>query len=99
MTDNDNGAGGSQLDLNICGLCGKAFVGKSGSRDVCDRCKEEEAEIYTKVRDLVRDNPDRSFNVDEAARVLHIPERKIQHLVNKGLIQLGRRSSGSRSHF
>lgn len=77
-----------KLDINRCGLCGKAFVAAAGASGVCDDCKREEQELYNRVRALIRDNPDRVLHVDEAASLLRVSEHKIRYLVSRGLVQL-----------
>lgn len=80
---------GKRLDFTECPLCGRAFVGAAGVKTTCDDCKEEEQYLYDMVRHLIRDNDtDRHLTVEDAAKELHVPERKIRYLVEKGLIQL-----------
>lgn len=83
MTDTMTG----NLNIRKCGLCGKAFVA-SGGQGVCPECRDEEQDLYNRVRSLIRDYPDRSLHIDEAADILRVPEHKILYLVSRGLVQL-----------
>lgn len=76
------------LEINKCGMCGKAFVGREGYRGVCEDCREEEQDLYDRLRSLLRDNDERRFSVEEAARILRTDEHKVRYLVKKGLVQL-----------
>lgn len=77
-----------KFDITKCGMCGKAFVGVAGTRNVCENCREEEQAIYNQLRRLIRDNPNRRLTIDEAAKLTGIDVRKINHLVDSGLLQL-----------
>jgi predicted AAA+ superfamily ATPase len=77
-----------QFDLVKCGLCGKAFVYEVGKRPTCPDCAEEENDLYTRIRRLISDHPDRRMNVAEIARILNIEERKINYLVECGMFNL-----------
>jgi hypothetical protein len=77
-----------QLDLVECGMCGKAAVVAEGRRSICDACREQEQELYSKVKDLIRENPGAGFTIRDMADILKVDERKIHHLVNSGYFKL-----------
>jgi hypothetical protein len=77
-----------KFDIAKCGMCGKAFIGVSGMRNVCDNCRDEEQELYEKLRAIIRYSPDRQLTIADAASILHVEERKIHHLVDNGLVQI-----------
>lgn len=77
-----------KFDIAKCGMCGKAFIGVAGLRNVCDHCRDEEQALYTELRRLIRDNPDRRLTIEDAVCLLNVEVRKIHHLVDSGLIQL-----------
>lgn len=77
-----------KFDLAKCGMCGKAFVGVMGARNVCNDCRDEEQKLYHRLRTLIRDNPDRKFSLQEAAQLLRVEEKQIAHLVDNGLVQV-----------
>ena len=77
-----------KFDIAKCGMCGNAFVGLMGARNVCNNCRDEEQKLYHKLRTLIRDNPDKRFSIQEAAQLLRVDEKKIAHLVDSGLVQL-----------
>lgn len=61
----------------------------TGVKAVCDGCREEERDLCDMVRRLIRDNgADRGLSVEDAAKELHVPERKIRYLVEKGFVSL-----------
>ncbi len=77
-----------KFDIAKCGMCGKAFIGVAGLRNVCDNCRDEEQELYKKLRNLIRDNPGRQLTIEDAVSLLSVEARKIHHLVDSGLVQL-----------
>jgi hypothetical protein len=76
------------LDLVKCGMCGKATVVASGSRAVCDACRDEERKLYARVRALLREYGDTRLTIQRIADMLGTDEKKISHLVNCGYFQL-----------
>ena len=76
------------LDLVKCGMCGKAAVVGEGRRHVCDSCRAEELNLYSKVRTFVQGNPDTEFTIKNVADILKVDERKIHHLVESGYFKL-----------
>ncbi len=69
-------------------MCGKAFIGVAGLRNVCDNCRDEEQDLYKRLRNLIRDNPSRQLTIEDAVCLLNVDEHKIHHLVDSGLVQL-----------
>lgn len=76
------------FDIEKCGMCGKAFIGLKGGRKVCENCRDEEQQLYKKVRTLIRGNPDVPLTIQDVAEKLKVDERKITHLVDSGDLQL-----------
>jgi DNA replication initiation complex subunit (GINS family) len=77
-----------KFDIAKCGMCGKAFIGVSGMRSVCENCRDEEQVLYKKLREIIRDNPEKQLTISDAVSMLKVDERKIHHLVDSGLVQL-----------
>lgn len=77
-----------KFDIAKCGMCGKAFIGVAGLRNVCENCRDEEQALYKKLRKLIRDNPGQRLTIEDAISVLNVEGRKIHHLVDSGLVQL-----------
>ena len=69
-------------------MCGKATVVNKGSRLVCDACRDEERELYVRVRTLLRQYHGTSLTIKDVADMLKTDEKKITHLVNSGYFQL-----------
>ena len=69
-------------------MCGKAFIGVAGLRNVCENCRDEEQALYKKLRKFIRDNPGQKLTIEDAVSLLNVDERKIHHLVDSGLVQL-----------
>jgi hypothetical protein len=76
------------LELVKCGICGKAAVVGAGQRHVCDACREEEQELYRRVRSFIREYPEAGNTVQGIAHALKVDEKKITHLVDSGYFRL-----------
>ena len=76
------------LDLVKCGMCGNAVVIDEGRRHICDMCRGEEHGLYSKIRTLIHENLDTRFTIKDIADILHVDEKKIQHLVESGFFTL-----------
>jgi hypothetical protein len=71
-----------------CGMCGNAMVAEAGARPVCDSCKEEERNLYGRVRSLLRDYEGSSLTIQDVSEMMKVDEKKIAHLVDSGYFQL-----------
>jgi hypothetical protein len=69
-------------------MCGKAFIGVFGMRSICENCRDEEQDVYKRLRHIIRDNPGKKLTVADAVSILNVDEHKIHHLVDSGLVQL-----------
>ncbi|MDR1916708.1 MAG: hypothetical protein LBQ58_09070 [Synergistaceae bacterium] len=76
------------LDLVKCGMCDKAVVIERGTKPVCQDCRQEEQELYRRVRALLTDYGDRRFTIQDVAGALGVEEKKITYLVDNGYFQL-----------
>ena len=75
------------LDLVKCKMCGKATVIALGTRPVCDSCRQEEQELYVRVRSVLRDH-EKKLTIQDVSEILEVDEKKIMHLVDSGYFQL-----------
>ena len=76
------------FDIEKCGMCGKAFIGVKGCRKVCENCREEEQQLYKRVRALIQNNPEEQLTIQDVSEKLKVEGRKITHLVDSGDFQL-----------
>ncbi|MCL2684749.1 MAG: hypothetical protein FWE55_05845, partial [Synergistaceae bacterium] len=72
------------LNLVNCGICGKATVVDEEQRHICDACREEELQLYRRVRALISENPGAGFTIWDVADKLKEDEGKITHLLDSG---------------
>ena len=76
------------LNLVECGMCGKAAVVDEGHRHICDVCRGEEHELYSKIRTLIHENLGTRFTINDVADILKADEKKIYHLVESGFFTM-----------
>ena len=76
------------LDLVKCGMCGKAVVVANGQRHICEVCRDEEQQLYTRIRLILREYPGARYTIKEIADMIKVDERKIHHLVDNGYFKL-----------
>ncbi|MDR0271719.1 MAG: flagellar protein [Clostridiales bacterium] len=73
------------MDFVNCPRCGKLFHRTSSS--ICPPCVKDEEKIFDKVRDFVKENPDKS--VKEVAEECEVTVKRIMQYVKDGRIQAG----------
>ena len=81
----------SDLNLITCKGCGMVMV--KLSRDVCQKCFQEDEELFVKVRDYIRSNP--SSSIIEVAEALGVTEEKINFFIDSGRLE---RTGANLSH-
>jgi hypothetical protein len=69
-------------------MCGKATVVRKGARPICDACRDEEKNLYVRVRSLLRQYHGTPLTIQDVADMLKVDEKKITHLVDSGYFQL-----------
>ena len=72
------------MPLAPCKLCGKIFT-SSGGR-TCPACHERLDKLYPTVRQYLRDNSKRAFNVETVADEMELDIRDIQALLDLGYL-------------
>ena len=72
------------MPLLPCRLCGKVFT-SSGGR-TCPACHARLDELYPRVRQHLRDNPKKAFNVEMVADAMEVDIRDVQGLVDLGYL-------------
>lgn len=66
-----------------CPRCGKIFV--KFIESICDQCVKEEEHVFEKVRDYVKDNPNKS--VKEVAEACEVSVKRILQYIRDGRIE------------
>ena len=76
------------MALVTCKLCRKIYtVSGVGGVRVCPDCKLRLDNLYTDVRNYLRDNPKEEFNVEKLSEALGADIRDIQALVDMGYLE------------
>ena len=76
-----------KLDLEHCVLCGNAVVYEVGRTPVCAECQSEERELYSQIRQFLRDYPHVRMDVQELADHFKVSKKKVQFLIDNDFIQ------------
>jgi flagellar operon protein (TIGR03826 family) len=73
------------MEAMNCPRCGKVFV--KIHDPICEACIKEEEQIFEKVRDFIRENPDRT--VSEVAEECEVTVKRIMTYIRDGRIEAG----------
>lgn len=77
-----------KMDITKCLICDKAMVAPVGQTPICPECEQGEGDLYKKIRQMLRDYPDRRVTVKEAAKMFNVDEKRIKAMIKKGLFTL-----------
>ena len=73
----------SNMNLISCRLCGVIMV--KLSRDICQKCHQEEEELFLKVRDYLRSNP--GVTINDVAKALEATDEQIEYFIKSGRLE------------
>ena len=73
-----------------CPRCGRLFV--KVKAPVCAACEKAEAEAFDRVRDYVKENPDRP--ITEVSEVCEVPVKRILQYVRDGRLEASKGMQG-----
>ncbi|MDD2206582.1 MAG: hypothetical protein WCQ97_03340 [Aminobacterium sp.] len=68
------------MNLVTCKLCGKVFSSSRGK--ICPECLDEVDNLYRRVREFLRDNASRNYDVESLSEATGIDIRYIQALID-----------------
>ena len=76
------------MAIGTCKLCRKIFTAEAGKNSkVCPECRYKLDELYTKVRNYLRDNTREDFDVEQVSEALKADIRDVQALVDLGYLE------------
>jgi len=70
------------MDASNCPRCGRVFV--RTTKPICDTCVKEEEANFDRVRDYVKEHPNRS--IKEVSEICEVPIKRILQYVRDGRI-------------
>ena len=73
------------MEMVNCPRCGKIFAKQYES--ICPKCLKEEEAIFEKVRDYVKENPDKT--VHEVSEECEVTVKRIMQYIRDGRIEAG----------
>ena len=69
-----------------CPKCGKLFSDESG--EICSICRKDDLDVFERVRDYIKENPDRS--IVEVSHATEVSRKKIVRYIREGRIEISR---------
>ncbi|MCL1884568.1 MAG: helix-turn-helix domain-containing protein [Defluviitaleaceae bacterium] len=78
------------MEVLNCPRCRKVFVKRHDS--ICDTCVKEEEHIFDRVRDYIKENPDKT--VSQVAEICEVSVKRIIQYIRDGRIEAGVGMSG-----
>jgi len=71
------------MEAKNCPRCGKVFV--KIREPICDQCVKEEEQIFEKVREFVRENPD--LSIKEVSDACDVQVKRILQYIRDGRLE------------
>lgn len=72
------------LVIKKCSVCNQAVVCEEHKKPICKDCSGQLADLYSEIRNYMRDHSDRHFTVADLAETFDVSERQIQYLLDTG---------------
>ncbi|MCL2216212.1 MAG: flagellar protein [Defluviitaleaceae bacterium] len=78
------------METKNCPRCGRVFV--QIREPICDRCVKAEEEIFEKVREYVKENP--NLTIKEVSEQCDVSTKKILQYIRDGRLEAGQGMKG-----
>lgn len=78
--------GGNMMALVIkkCNICNQAVVCEEHKKPICEDCSGRLFDLYSEMRNYMRDHADQRFTVADLAKIFSVDEKQVRYLLETG---------------
>ena len=75
------------MALHMCKACKKAFISSQYEEEVCPDCDARIRELYTSVRNFLRNNDAEVYTAQDVSRIMGIALGDVVAMISMGLVE------------
>ena len=72
------------LVIKKCNICSQAVVCEEHKKPICEECSGKLSDLYSEMRNYMRDHADQRFTVADLAEIFSVDEKQVRYLLETG---------------